>query len=68
MMAFFCQNFIVQNFFNKEEFTEQNLWSLKDPKGADAKTNDWCQKIIYDKIEFLIQIQNFLALSRGLFC
>ena len=49
----FCQSFTVQKFFNTEEFSELNLWSVTDPKGADAITKVRRQKIISDKTETL---------------
>ena len=50
--------------FNPEEFSEQSFWSVKDPKGTDAKTKVSCEKLTYDKTEVLKEIQYF---SRGLF-
>ena len=51
----FCRGFTVQNFFNIEEFSKQNqnLWSVKDTKGANAKTKVRFQKIIFEKTEVL---------------
>ena len=55
----FCQSITVRKFFNAEEFSKQNFWSVKDQKGADAKTKIRCQKIIWqnwglqNKYEFL---------------
>ena len=55
----FCQSITVRKYFNTEEFSEQNLSSVKDLIVANAKTKDRYQKIINDNTEVLKQMQIF---------
>ena len=50
MEIFLVKASLYQRFFNIEEFSEQNLWSVKPPKGAVAKTKVRCQKLYMTKL------------------